>query len=297
MEPGSMTPFAAWENFYVIDGSSAAALTGLQFVVIVLGVEINRPGSGHATSAFGTPTVVHFSAVLLNSAILSAPWRTVSAAGLAIAGFALFGVAYAPIVLRRTLRQKAYVPVLEDWIWHIVLPFVAYAGLLTSGIFLRGDPAQWLFVIAAMALLLLFIGIHNAWDAVTYMALQRPKQPGNESRPGTRRHRVDHPWQLAEFQHSPGEGQHSARWDMHARVAREARAARGSASSSQPSSEHTSPLALLRQILAMTDHDQPLPRFAHANYGEAVGRAHQTGMDARPRLFGFADSQFRLPGQ
>jgi len=39
----------------------------------------------------------------------------------------------------------------------------------------------------------------------------------------------------------------------------------------------------------MTDHDQQLPRFAHADYGEAV-----TGMAARPRLFGFADSQFRL---
>jgi len=47
----------------------------------------------------------------------------------------------------------------------------------------------------------------------------------------------------------------------------------------------------------MTDHDQQLPHFAHANDGEAVGRAHQTGMDARPRLFGFADSQFRLSGQ
>jgi len=56
-------------------------------------------------------------------------------------------------------------------------------------------------------------------------------------------------------------------------------------------------LTLARQILAMTDHDQQLPRFVHANYGEAVGRAHQTGMAARPRLFGFADSQFRLSGQ
>ncbi len=56
-------------------------------------------------------------------------------------------------------------------------------------------------------------------------------------------------------------------------------------------------LAILRQILAMTDHDQQLPRFAHANYGEAVGRGHQTGMAARPRLLGFADSQFRLSGQ
>jgi hypothetical protein len=32
--------FAAWANFYVIVGGAAAALTGLQFVVIVLGTEI-----------------------------------------------------------------------------------------------------------------------------------------------------------------------------------------------------------------------------------------------------------------
>src|SRR5947208_3307375 len=36
VEPAAVSPFAAWENFYVIVGSSAAALTGLQFVVVVL---------------------------------------------------------------------------------------------------------------------------------------------------------------------------------------------------------------------------------------------------------------------
>ena len=39
MEPAAVSPFAAWENFYVIVGSSAAALTGLQFVVVTLGAE------------------------------------------------------------------------------------------------------------------------------------------------------------------------------------------------------------------------------------------------------------------
>jgi hypothetical protein len=33
-------------------------------------------------------------------------------------------------------------------------------------------PASALFAIAAAALVLLFIGIHNAWDTVTYIALQ-----------------------------------------------------------------------------------------------------------------------------
>ena len=68
----------AWENFYIIVGSSAGALTGLQFVVIVLIAEVRPRSSGGEISAFGTPTVVHFCAVLLLGAILSAPWGALS---------------------------------------------------------------------------------------------------------------------------------------------------------------------------------------------------------------------------
>src|SRR5256886_6510737 len=93
------TPFSAWENFYVIIGSSAAALTGLQFVVVVLGAEARSIGP--EVGAFGTPTVVHFCAVLLMSAILSVPWRAVSNARLALgAGGAAGDVATAGGVRR-----------------------------------------------------------------------------------------------------------------------------------------------------------------------------------------------------
>jgi hypothetical protein len=175
MEAGVMSPFAAWESFYVILGSSAAALTGLQFVVMVLGAEINAPATVHTTRAFGTPTIVHFCAVLLNSAILSAPWHRVTSASAAIAVFGAVGIGYTLLVLRHARRQTAYVPVLEDWIWHTVLPLCAYVALGTSGVFLGRDTAPSLFVIGGSALLLLFVGIHNAWDSVTYLALQRRK--------------------------------------------------------------------------------------------------------------------------
>src|SRR6266545_763519 len=58
-----------------------------------------------------------------------------------------------------------------------------------------------------------------------------------------------------------------------------------------------SSLALLRQILATADHDRPFLRGGHITYGETVGAVPQNGMAARPRLFGFAESQFRLFGQ
>jgi len=173
VEPTAVSPFAAWENFYVIVGSSAAALTGLQFVVVVLGAEARSIGP--EVSAFGTPTVVHFCAALLISAILSVPWRAVSNAGLALDAVGVAGIAYMAVVIRRALRPSRYVPVLEDWLWHFAFPLVAYVTLLVAAVVLQRDPPRTLLVIGATALFLLFIGIHNAWDAVTYIATQQPQ--------------------------------------------------------------------------------------------------------------------------
>ncbi|HYU33662.1 MAG TPA: hypothetical protein VEW48_16035, partial [Thermoanaerobaculia bacterium] len=64
------SPLAAWENFYVIIGGAAAALTGLQFVVIALIHEVGARSSHREIAAFGTPQIVHFCAALLVAATL-----------------------------------------------------------------------------------------------------------------------------------------------------------------------------------------------------------------------------------
>jgi hypothetical protein len=84
---------------------------------------------------------IHFSAALLNAAIVSAPWRRVISGAVGIAVFALAGLL-----------------------------------LLVSGILLPSHPALWLFPVGGASLLLLFVGIHNAWDSVTYIALVRGKR-------------------------------------------------------------------------------------------------------------------------
>lgn len=183
MEEVARSPLAAWETFYVIVGSSGAALTGLQFVVIALVAESRRRSTLKEIDAFGTPTIVHFCAVLLVAAILSAPWRGLLSVSVALAVCGLSGVLYGLIVLKRARRQSGYSPVFEDWLWHVVLPLIAYALLLVAGIFLRSYPRRVLFLVGAMALLLLFVGIHNAWDTVTYFAVarsQKPEEPAEE---------------------------------------------------------------------------------------------------------------------
>ena len=182
MEHAALSPLAAWESFYVIVGSSAAALTGLQFVVIVLGAEVNLLHDASTTRAFATPTIVHFSVVLLISAILSAPWTALAGPGLALGACGLAGLVFVVVAIRHARRQTDYKPVMEDWIWHAALPLIAYGTLLVAGFTLRRLPGPSLFVIGGTAVLLLFIGIHNAWDAVTYIALERrrPEGPGDQ---------------------------------------------------------------------------------------------------------------------
>lgn len=167
--PGS--PLAAWESFYVIVGSSAAALIGLQFVVIALMAETRRHSSPKEIDAFATPTILHFGAALLVSSIVSAPWPSLLGAGIALGVCGLVGVGYVVIVIRRARLQTGYQLVMEDWVWHVTIPLIAYAALAAASFTLRRYVLVSSFVVAGTALLFLSIGIHNAWDTVTYIAL------------------------------------------------------------------------------------------------------------------------------
>src|SRR5215467_16320030 len=101
-----MNLLSGWENFYVIVGSSAGALIGLQFVVITLIADVPLVrGQELAGAAFATPTIVHLSSVLLLSAILSAPWPGVAGAALLWALLGAGGILYELIVARRMRVQ------------------------------------------------------------------------------------------------------------------------------------------------------------------------------------------------
>jgi L-asparagine transporter-like permease len=163
-----MTELKEWESFYVIVGSSAGALIGLQFVVLTLIAERPSARMPEATAAFATPSVVHFAVVLLLSALMSAPWHGIGTVAVFCGLVGIIGIVYAVIVARRMRTQKAYRPVFEDWLFHVLLPLAAYAILAVSAYFAYSHPRRALFLVGAATLLFLFVGIHNAWDAVTY---------------------------------------------------------------------------------------------------------------------------------
>lgn len=101
------------------------------------------------------------------SAILNAPWQRVGSAAVLWGLLGLSGLAYEIIVVRRMQRQIVYTPEFEDWLFHVLLPFAAYATLAGSAYATLAHAHEAMFGVAAAALLL-FVGIHNAWDAITY---------------------------------------------------------------------------------------------------------------------------------
>jgi len=159
-------------------GSSAAALTGLMFVVIALASGSDRSRkTTDGIATFSTPTVVHFSAALFVSAVLSAPWPSLVSAGIPLGLAGLYGIVHVFRVMIRTRRLTTYTPDTEDWTWFTILPLLAYGAVFAGTLALAAFPRDALFVLAGGVLLLLLIGIRNAWDVVTFLAIGGANDP------------------------------------------------------------------------------------------------------------------------
>ena len=175
MQGSELSLLSSWQNFYMIMGTAAATLTGLMFVVttLIAGIDAHTSSLNAAVSAFNTPTVVHFGTVLLLAGILSAPWQTPSSLSLLLGVLGLGMVIYSIIVLRRLRRVPHYQSTLEDWFWYMALPLLAHVLVIVAAFMLPQNLVPALYLIGLAMILLLLVGIRNAWDMVTFLAVER----------------------------------------------------------------------------------------------------------------------------
>jgi len=166
---------ARWANFYVIVGSSAGALTGLQFVVIALIAQSGGATSRREIRAFGTPTVIHFCAALLISVVMNIPWAAAWHLAALLGALAVVGLIYSLTVIVHARKSTGYQPDAEDWFWYAALPVLAYIALVVAAILTWLLAASSLLLIASVSVWFLLMGIRNSWDTVTYIALGRQR--------------------------------------------------------------------------------------------------------------------------
>ena len=175
-----MTPLSQWQNFYVIVGSAAGALTGLQFVVMALMANLPaRETEAEAVAAFSTPSVVHFGFVLALAALQVMPFHNLSRLSIIWAAAGIIGIVYTSVTAYRVRTQRAYNPDFMDWVYRVILPFLAYSSLFAAALITRPHPTAALFEVAAVTLLLLFIGIHDAWDNATFLVFYKRHEVRN----------------------------------------------------------------------------------------------------------------------
>jgi hypothetical protein len=180
-----------WQSFYMLTGTAAATLTGLMFVAVTFGSSLVTKETAQSTRAFLDPTYMHFVQVLLTACLLSVPTLGRSVLGCVLIGVGAFRLVRLHWVFggyRDAQRQHGDIE-LSDWVMSIVLPLLCHASLMAigGGFILRKAAAP--SALAVVTMVLLFIGIHGAWELFVWMALavgERRRDPPKEGPPPDR---------------------------------------------------------------------------------------------------------------
>jgi hypothetical protein len=169
---GTARLLQGWDNFYYLIGSASAGLIGLLFVVMTLTAGRERSRILRGAGLYMTPTIVHFGVVLAISAIAMAPALPPVPRGAAFGLFALCGLAASTrgcLGIAR-LQTAAEPPHWSDLWCYGLAPVAMYLGLTAVIAAAFWERSSWApYAMAGLLLLLLLLGIRNAWDLVTWM--------------------------------------------------------------------------------------------------------------------------------
>lgn len=175
----------AWHDFYLVVGTGAAALTGLLFVIVSLGPHVVANHTRTGVRAFISPIATHFTTVLVVSSMMLVPHFPEPLLGTLLAVGGIGGLIYTGWTGVHRRWRESTLPFL-DWIWFVGLPAVCFALILASGVMIAMSLAIGLHAIASTMLLMIVVGIRNAWDVVLWVAQQtRPEVA--EKKPGRKR--------------------------------------------------------------------------------------------------------------
>jgi hypothetical protein len=164
-----------WHDFYTLVGAAGATLIGLMFVALSLAIGV-RNGTKEDVNIFVTPTVVYFLGVVVVAALAVMPFENARPLGGLIAAIPTFGT---PVWIRRLwrLKRKHHESPLnrQNWLWQWLVPAVAQVLLFLAGMaFVSGD-SRAPFLLAASLVVLLVVGVRNAWTFMIWIVEQRSK--------------------------------------------------------------------------------------------------------------------------
>ncbi|MGH7918006.1 MAG: hypothetical protein ACREQE_11090 [Candidatus Binataceae bacterium] len=163
-----------WHDFHTLIGAASATLVGLMFVAASIGAGVFTRAHQAGIRSFLSPTVAHFSAVLTISLFATVPVETWGSLGALLICTGLLGLVYAVWIWRRMVRRGIIGTIdLADRLWYALLPIAGYLLVAIAGALMSRRDASGLTILAAALILLLLIGIRNAWDMTVWIIDRR----------------------------------------------------------------------------------------------------------------------------
>jgi hypothetical protein len=166
-----------WHDFYVLLGTASATLVGLMFIATSIGATVFNEESRAALAAFITPTVVHFGAVLFACLVVTIPTHSWHSLGAVLGAGGLAGTVHSGRLLVLLIIRQRFNVDLEDRLFYVLIPLVAYVVALTAAVLLFEQSAIGAELIAVALLILLLAGLRNAWDMMVWIMIKVPGGP------------------------------------------------------------------------------------------------------------------------
>ena len=164
----------AWHDFDLLIGSAAATLVGLMFVAASIGASVSFEKDRTAMKAFISPTVVHFSAVLVVAMVSLIPSHDWPALAGLLALVAIPGAVHSVNLWLQLFVRRRFNIDIVDRLFYALIPVLGYLLLLLAAFVLfRQSPAS-LDLLAAAQITLLLAGIRNAWDMMLWIVIRAP---------------------------------------------------------------------------------------------------------------------------
>jgi hypothetical protein len=164
-----------WHDFYVLVGTASATLVGLMFVAVSIGTAIFNEDRRAAMTAFITPTVMHFAAVLFACLVAIMPLHTWHTLGGLLGGGALAGAVFSSRLAVQMIVRRRFKVDMEDRMFYALLPLAGYVLAMIAAVLLFTHAAAVSAdLIAAAVLTLLFAAIRNAWDMMVWIVIETP---------------------------------------------------------------------------------------------------------------------------
>ena len=163
-----------WHDFDLLIGTAAATLVGLMFVAASIGASIFTEKNRAAMEAFISPTLVHFTTVLVIAVLAVVPtheWVTLAGL-LALVGLA--GAIYSAKLWIQLFVQRRFEVDVIDRLFYAAIPLLGYLLLLIAAFLLLRQSEAGLDLLAAAQITLLLAGIRNAWDMMLWIVIRAP---------------------------------------------------------------------------------------------------------------------------